>query len=189
MASFSLLSAASCINAQPLCWVNPSELKWRANDTATGVGQWPLFHWPLYFSAAFTPDPVPNLLSQQLHPFLSLPCLAWLGWTLQCSKKSPAWPWSPAPPKWFYFLCGYRENSPLQGLSCTPAVLQGPVSMELSWEMLLGAVWGSSEPWDEPGVPEGHSPSAAPSASPALLPCRIWELSLLLVPSFLCACI
>lgn len=84
MSSFSLLSAASCINAQPLCWANPSELKGGVNDTAMGAGgQWALFHWPWSLSSASSlPDPVPNLLSQQLYPFLSLPCLgigmAWM---------------------------------------------------------------------------------------------------------------
>lgn len=32
----------------------------------------------------------------------------------------------------FFFLCGYRGNSLLQGLSHSPDVLQGPLSMELS---------------------------------------------------------
>lgn len=96
------------------------------------------------------------------------------------SKKSPAWLWLPA--KWLFFLCGYTENSLLQGLSHTPDVLQGPVSMELScntpwcnlrvqWVMK----WAST--YRDP-APAGHSLFAMSSAAPALLhwsSCLDWE--------------
>lgn len=71
---------------------------------------------------------------------------------------------------WLFFLCGYRENSPLQGL-------QGPVSMELSWKMLLGAIWGCSTQRDP--TPGGTACLQPPLH---LLPCYteapvwIWEV-------------
>ena len=68
MTSFSLLSAANCINAQSIAWLNPSELKWRVSSTATtdihDGKQYALFHRPLPFSpASAASDPSTKLLS------------------------------------------------------------------------------------------------------------------------------
>lgn len=113
-----------------------------------------------------------------------------------CSQKSPAWLWSPAPPKWLFFLCGYRENSLLKGLSYTPDVLQGPVSMELSWKTLFGAMWGCSESRNDPVLREtplhGAQPVCSTPSISCLAPLKLQfgsgKLSLLLVPSFSCSC-
>lgn len=95
-----------------------------------------------------------------------------------CSGKSPVWLWSPAPAKWLFISLWLWRKSPPAGSVYTPDVLQGPVSVELSWKMLLDAVWGSSESWNEPVLTEtplwGHSLSAASSASPASLHWSCW---------------
>lgn len=186
MSSFSLLSAASCINAQPLCWANPSELKGGVNDTAMGAGgQWALFHWPWSLSSASSlPDPVPNLLSQQLYPFLSLPCLgigvAWM----DTAVVQPLFPYALKMPclvvvtsttKMVFFTLWLQRKFPTAG---NVLHIRHPAGSCLNGAQLENAPWCIEGPVSQERTQQGtaclwHPQHLLPCSTGA--PAWIWE--------------
>lgn len=125
--SFSLVSAAYCINAQSIDWLNHSELKWRVNNTAmTDIHngrQYALFSWLLSCSSASSiPDPTAKLLSYATIYSLCSPAwkLASLRFTAQCCSPSPSL-WSnspkqlfwdpPGPHKWLFCVATEKSHA------------------------------------------------------------------------------
>lgn len=146
-------------------------------------GQWALFLWPWSLSSASSPpDPAPNLLSQQLYPFLSTG--NWHGLDGHCSgaaslsswfKKSPACPWSPPPPKWLFFLVAtekipYCKECPTHQTFCR-ALSQWSSAGKCSLVQSEGAVSQGMAQHSQRGSSSRAQPVWDTSASPALLHC------------------